>query len=236
MKYELKKRLNTENILSMQVLKSKHLRVAAYARVSTSFDDQRQSVESQKKHYTKKILENSNWELVGIYCDDGVSGTSVNGRTGFQELLKDVGKGKIDLILTKSVSRFARNTYDTIKYVRILREQKVAIYFEEENINTLDMNGELLISILSSIAQQESINLSFHVKKGIQMKRTNGKPWGTAKCYGYSIDPDTKDYIVNQDEAEVIRLMVKLYLDGYGTTMVARILNERGIPGIKGRR
>ena len=135
MKYELKKRLNTENILSMQVLKSKHLRVAAYARVSTSFDDQRQSVESQKKHYTKKILENSNWELVGIYCDDGVSGTSVNGRTGFQELLKDVGKGKIDLILTKSVSRFARNTYDTIKYVRILREQKVSHKLRKDEIS-----------------------------------------------------------------------------------------------------
>lgn len=235
MDFKIKKKFVNENELTMQVLKERKLNVAAYIRVSTEHDDQRLSIDSQRKHYLEKIQNNDNWNLIDIFEDNGKSGTSVNKRKGFQEMMKTVSKGKIDLILTKSLSRFARNTVDTIKYVRLLKEKNIGIYFEEENINTLDMNGELMITILSSIAQQESINLSSHVKQAFKMMSLKGIPLGMVKCFGYNYDSETKQLSINEEEAEVIRYIAKLYLEGNGTCKIAKILTEKNIKGIGGK-
>ena len=235
MEVQLKKRTIRENELTMQVLKTKKLRVAAYARVSTDLDDQRISLDSQQKHYYTKINENPNWTLVDVYVDDGKSATRVTKRLGFQRMMRDVGRGKIDLILTKSVSRFARNTLDTLNYVRKLKNIGVGIYFEEENINTLDMNGELLLTILSSIAQQESLNLSSHVNMGLKYKMIKGEPCGTVKCYGYDFIKENSQLIINPEQAEVVRLMAKWYLEGDGTNKIAKKLNEMNIPSPSGK-
>ena len=135
---------------------SRKLRVAAYARVSTMGAEQLNSYESQKKYYRELVSNNSEWELVDIYADEAISGTQVYKRTDFMRMINDAMDGKFDMIITKSISRFARNTVDTLKYVRKLKENNVAVFFEEENINTLEMSGELLLTILSSVAQQES--------------------------------------------------------------------------------
>ena len=234
MEVQLKKRMVRENELTMQVLKTKKLNVAAYARVSTEHDDQRLSLDSQQKYYLNKIKETPNWKLVGIYVDDGISATGVSRRKGFQSLMRDVGKGKINLILTKSVSRFARNTVDTLNYVRKLKNIGVAVYFEEENINTLDMNGELLLTILSFVAQQESLNLSSHVNLGLKVKMQRGEPCGTVKCFGYNFNKETGGLTINEEQAEVIRLMAKWYLEGDGTCKIAKKLTEMNIPSPKG--
>ena len=229
MEIQLKKKTIKENELTMQVLKSKKMNVAAYARVSTDLDNQRISLDSQQKYYNSKIIDNPNWNLVEVYVDEGISATGVGRRLGFQRMMRDVGRGKIDLILTKSVSRFARNTLDTLKYVRKLRKNGVGIYFEEENINTLDMNGELLLTILSSISQQESLNLSAHVNVAMKHKMENGEPCGTVKCYGYDYNKQTKEMTIIPEQAEVIKMMAKWYLEGDGTCKISRKLNDMKI-------
>ena len=140
------------------------LKVAAYCRVSSDKEDQINSYKSQKKYYTQKISENVEWIFVDIYADEAITGTIDYKRSDFIRMINDAVSGKIDLIITKSVSRFARNTLDTLKYVRLLKQHNVAILFEEENINTLEMAGELLLTVLSSVAQQESETTSAHVK------------------------------------------------------------------------
>ena len=134
---------------------NRKLKVAAYARVSTDSEDQLNSFESQVKYYNEKITKNIEWSFVEVYADESISGTQDYKRSNFMRMIQDSMNGKIDLILTKSISIFARNTLDTLKYVRMLKEKNVAILFEEENINTLEMAGELLLTILSSVAQQE---------------------------------------------------------------------------------
>lgn len=135
------------------------LRVAAYCRVSTDSDEQAGSYETQVNHYKEYIGRNSEWELAGIYTDDGISGTNTKKREGFNEMIDDCMAGKIDMVITKSISRFARNTIDCLKYVRQLKEKNIAIIFEKENINTLEASGELLLTIMASLAQQESASL-----------------------------------------------------------------------------
>ena len=154
---------------SKLIVNKEKINVAAYARVSTDSDDQINSFESQKKYYESKINKNNDWRLVNIYADYGISGTNIYKRENFLRMISDALIGKIDIILTKSISRFARNTVDTLKYVRLLKERNIAIIFEEERINTLDNTGEFLITVLSSVAQQESFNISAHVKKGHEM-------------------------------------------------------------------
>ena len=136
------------------------VRVAAYCRVSTDGDEQLNSFASQKAYYKEKIESNPEWTLVDLYADEAITGTKVDVRVGFQKMINDAYDGKIDIIMTKSISRFARNTVDTLNYVRKLKEKRVAVFFEEENINTLTMDGELLLTILSSVAQQEVQNVS----------------------------------------------------------------------------
>ena len=155
-------------------------------------------------------------------------------RTDFLRMINDALNGKIDLILTKSIARFARNTVDTLKYVRMLKEKNVAIYFEEEHINTLEMAGELLLTILSSVAQQEVQNTSDNVKLGLKMKMQRGEMVGANNCYGYEIDKEKKTLKIIEEEAKVVRKIFELYIDGYGTKGIADCLEAEKIKTRKG--
>jgi DNA invertase Pin-like site-specific DNA recombinase len=215
-------------------VKLDRIRVAAYCRVSTDGDEQLGSFESQKLYYEEKISSNPDWINAGIFADEAITGTKTDKRNGFQEMISKCQDGEIDMIVTKSISRFARNTVDTLNHVRMLRDRNIAVYFEKENINTLDMNGELLLTIMSSLAQQEVESLSQNVKMGLQMKMKRGEMVGFNGCFGYDYDPDTKTMSVNEEEAETVRLIYELYLQGYGTTTIANRLMELGIKNKKG--
>ena len=152
----------------------KALRVAAYCRVSTTLEQQESSYEAQVSYYTEKIESNPNWKLAGIYADDGKSATNTKKRDDFNAMIEDCMAGKIDLVLTKSVSRFARNTVDSLQNIRKLKEKNIGIYFEKEGVNTLEGTGELLITILSSQAQEESRNLSENTRWGLIRRFENG--------------------------------------------------------------
>ncbi|MFY9381400.1 MAG: recombinase family protein, partial [Eubacteriales bacterium] len=206
--------------------KIERLRVAAYCRVSTGSEEQLESYQSQVRYYKDKITSNSNWELVGIYADEGLSGTQVKWRQNFQRMIDDALAGKIDLIITKSISRFARNTLDTLKYVRLLRERNIAVYFEKENINTLDMAGELLLTILSSLAQAESESISKNVRIGLKMKMRRGEMVGFNGCLGYDYDPTTKTLSINEEEAKTVRYIFKRYTEGAGCFTIAKELTR----------
>ena len=177
-------------------------RVAAYCRVSTDSKDQLESYKSQVDYYTNLIKNNKNWTLAGIYADEATTGTTATKRADFMRLISDCQNGDIDMIITKSISRFARNTLDTLKYVRLLKENNVGVVFEEENIDTLTMDGELLLTILSSVAQQEVENTSAHVKKGLKMKMEKGELIGFQGCLGYDYDPITKRRLANFGESD----------------------------------
>ena len=150
-------------------------RVAAYARVSTDSDEQLSSYEAQVDFYTRHIQNNPEWEFVNVYTDEGISGTNTKKREGFNRMVTDALDGRIDLILTKSISRFARNTVDTLTTVRKLKEKNVEVYFEKENIYTLDAKGEVMITIMSSLAQEESRSISENVTWGIRKSMADGK-------------------------------------------------------------
>lgn len=211
------------------------LRVTAYCRVSTGDAEQLNSYESQKQHYQEKIVKNSNWTFVGIYADEAISGTLDYKRADFMRMIQDGLGNKYDMILTKSISRFARNTVDTLKYVRILKERNIAVIFEEENINTLEMSGELLLTILSSVAQQESENVASHVKLGLKMKKERGELVGFNNCLGYHYDAKTNQLIINEKEADIVRLIFDLYCKGYGANGIAKQLTSLKIKSPKGK-
>ena len=204
------------------------LRVGAYCRVSTDTEDQLNSYNSQVKYYTDLINSKQEWTLVDIYADEGITGTQVGKRENFQRMINDCAEGKIDMIITKSISRFARNTVDTLQFVRKLKERNIAVFFEEENINTLSMDGELLLTILSSVAQQEVENISANVKKGLKMKMQRGEMIGFKGCLGYDYDPVTKNLVINEKEAEVVRFIFTKYLEGNGSFRIAKLLKEKG--------
>ena len=206
----------------------KRLRVAAYCRVSTDSEDQLNSYKSQVKYYTDLIKSNSEWDLADIYADEAITGTQVTKREDFQRLINDCMNGDIDMIITKSISRFARNTLDTLKYVRMLKEKGIAVFFEEENINTLTMDGELLLVILSSVAQQEVENISANVKKGLKMKMQRGELVGFQGCLGYDYDPEDKSISINEEEAEIVRYIFRRYTEGAGGSVIAQELKNLG--------
>ena len=189
-KMEVKIIQGNKSVLGAFHKKVKKLRVAAYCRVSTDDEDQIKSYNSMIQYYTDLIQKNDEWEFVGIYADKAITGISVKPREDFQRLIEDCMDGKIDMIVTKSIPRFARNTLDTLRYVRLLREKNVAIYFEVEKINTL-IDGEFLMTILSSVAQQEVENTSAYVKKGLKMKMKRGELVGFSRCFGYDRDKET---------------------------------------------
>ena len=204
------------------------LRVAAYCRVSTDSDEQKLSYQSQVLHYKQLVETKPEWELVDIYADEAISGTQINKRVDFQRMINDALEGKIDMIITKSISRFARNTLDTLKYVRLLKEKNVAIMFEKENINTLTMNGEMLLVILSSLAQQESESISANVTMGLKMKMKRGELVGYNGCLGYDYDSETKTISINEEEAEVVRYIFRRYVEGSGCFVIAKELTNLG--------
>ena len=208
--------------------KIERLRVAAYCRVSTDSEEQLESYQSQLKYYKDLITNNPNWEFVGIYADPAVSGTQTKHREGFQRMINDALLGKIDLILTKSISRFARNTLDTLKYVRLLKERGVAIQFEKEGINTLNSQGEMLLAILSALAQAESESISQNVSLGLKMKMKRGELIGFSGCLGYDYDPVTKTLTINEEEAEIVRYIFKRYIEGAGCYVIAKELTRLG--------
>ena len=227
-------RSRSSNGAGGHAVRVERIRVAAYCRVSTDGDEQLGSFESQKLYYEQKIADNPEWVNAGIFADEAITGTKTDKRNGFQEMIARCQNGEIDMILTKSISRFARNTVDTLNYVRMLKDKNIAIFFEKENINTLDMNGELLLTIMSSLAQQEVESLSQNVKIGLQMKMKRGEMVGFNGCFGYDYNPETKTLSVNEDEAQTVRMIYDMYLQGYGTTTIAKLLIELGIKNKKG--
>ena len=209
------------------------LRVAAYCRVSTDDEDQIKSYNSMVRHYTDLIQSKREWIFAGVYADRAITGTKVDKRDEFQRLIQDCMDGKIDMILAKSIPRFARNTLDTLKYVRMLKERNIAVDFEVEKINTLK-DGEFLMTILSSVAQQEVENTSAYVKKGLKMKMKRGELVGIQGCLGYDYDTVSKSISINEQGAEVVRYIFDRYVAGAGSTMIARELNEQGNLTIRG--
>ena len=210
------------------------LRVCAYCRVSTDNEEQLNSYQSQLKYYDEKINGKSEWQFSGIYADEAITGTLDFKRTEFMRMIADRMAGKIDMILTKSISRFARNTLDTLKYVRMLREKNIAILFEEENLNTTTGAGELMLTILSAMAQQESENISSHVLLGLKMKKDRGELIGYNGCYGYNYNIETKEITINEDEANIVRYMFERYVEGIGSSSIAKELTAKGIKTPKG--
>lgn len=204
------------------------LRVAAYCRVSTDSEDQLNSYKSQVMYYTDLIKKKQEWSLADIYADEAITGTQVTKREDFQRMINDCMNGDIDMVITKSISRFARNTLDTLKYVRMLKEKGIAVFFEDENINTLTMDGELLLVVLSSVAQQEVENISSNVKKGLKMKMQRGELVGFQGCLGYDYHKDTKSISVNEKEAEIVRYIFNRYIEGAGCTVIANELENLG--------
>lgn len=204
------------------------LRVAPYCRVSTDSEDQLNSYKSQVQHYTDFINNRKDWVLVDIYADEAITGTQTKKRNDFQRLINDCMNGEIDMVITKSISRFARNTLDTLNYVRMLKEKNVAVFFEEENINTLTMDGELLLTILSSVAQQEVENISANVKKGLKMKMQRGELVGFQGCLGYDYDKATKAISINEEEAKIVKYIFERYNEGIGCYVIAQELEHLG--------
>ena len=206
-------RRRTGNRVSKEENKPK-LKVAAYCRVSTDSDEQAGSYEVQVEHYTDFINRNKEWELAGIYADDGISGTNTKKREGFKEMIDDCMAGKIDLVITKSISRFARNTLDCLKYVRLLKDKNIPIIFEKENINTMEASGELLLTIMASLAQQESQSLSQNVKLGLQFRYQNGQVQVNHNHFlGYTKDEEG-NLIIDEEEAKIVRRIYLEYLEG----------------------
>jgi DNA invertase Pin-like site-specific DNA recombinase len=201
-------------------------RVCAYCRVSTEQDDQLNSLENQKRYFEGYIGRNLEWEFCGLYVDEGVSGTSAEKRADFQRMIKDAENKKFDLLLTKEISRFARNTLDSIFYTRKLKGLGVGVVFMNDNINTLDNDAELRLTIMSSIAQEESRKTSERVKWGQKRRMEQGFVFGT-RVFGYHLKNGKLS--VNEDEAKIVRLIYELYLGGMGVQLVAKELENRGI-------
>ncbi len=221
--------------LSNETVRQKR-RVAAYARVSTDSDEQLSSYAAQVDFYTQHIRSNPEWKFVDVYTDEGISGTNTKKREGFNRMIADAMDGKIDLILTKSISRFARNTVDTLTTVRKLKEKKIEVYFEKENIYTLDAKGEVMITIMSSLAQEESRSISENVTWGIRKSMADGKFSLAYKYFlGYEKGEDGFPKIV-EEEAKIVRKIYSLFLEGYTVRMIADYLTKQGIPTPRGKK
>ncbi|MBQ7671140.1 MAG: recombinase family protein [Clostridia bacterium] len=215
--------------------KKKERRVAGYARVSTDKDEQFTSYASQIEYYTKYICDHEGWSLVKIYSDEGISGTSTKHRAGFRQMIADALDGKIDLIVTKSISRFARNTVDSLTTIRRLKEAGVECFFEKENIYTFDSKGEFLITILSSLAQEESRSLSENVTWGTRRRFADGKYYiHYSEFLGYRRGADGSPEI-DPEEASVVRRIFYMCLEENSTYKIAKILTLDGVPTPMGK-
>ena len=212
------------------------LRVAAYCRVSTEEEEQQGSFEIQKLYYTEKINSTPEWEVAGIYADDGISGVHTKKRDGFNQMIQDCKRHRIDLILTKSISRFARNTLDSIQYVRMLKAIGIAVIFEKENINTSTMNSEMILTVLSAFAQAESESISQNVARGKRMGFRQGKfPFPYGQILGYRKGLDGKPEVI-PEEAEVIRMIFNSYLQGASLLTIKKKLEAGGVLTARGNK
>lgn len=215
--------------IKLKGISNERRRVCGYARVSTENEEQQTSYKSQVDYYTSFIKSNPNWEFVGLYSDEGISATNTKKRDGFNKMVSDAISGKIDLIITKSISRFARNTVDSLSTIRKLKEKNVEVFFEKENIYTFDSKGELMISLLSSLAQDESRSISENTTWGIRKRFSDGYVRMRFNNFlGYTLGKDGKAKIV-KEEAKVVKLIYKLFMQGYGYKPIARILMNKGI-------
>lgn len=206
----------------------KKRRVAGYARVSTDHDEQFTSYEAQIDYYTNYINSRDDWEFVSVYTDEGISGTGIKKRIGFQTMIDDALAGKIDLIVTKSVSRFARNTVDSLTTIRKLKENGIECYFEKENIWTFDGKGELLITIMSSLAQEESRSISENCTWGQRKRFSDGKvSVAYSRFLGYDKGPDGR-MVINPQEAETVKKIYRLFLEGMTPYGISRQLEADG--------
>ena len=213
---------------------AKVLRVAAYCRVSTGSDAQLESLDAQKTHYENYINGREDWEFAGLYFDEGISGTKKEKRPALLQMIADCKAGKIDFVITKSISRFARNTTDCLEMVRKLLELDIPIYFEKENLNTSSMESELFLAILSSMAEGESTSISENNKWSIQRRFKNGTFKLSYPPYGYNWDGE--QMVINPEQAETVRWIFKQVLSGKGTHAISDELNANSIPTKKGGR
>lgn len=205
------------------------LKVAAYCRVSTDSDEQATSYDAQMEHYTNYIKKNDEWEFAGIFADDGISGTNTKKREEFNRMIEECMAGNIDMIITKSISRFARNTLDCLKYIRQLKEKNIPVFFEKENINTMDSKGEVLLTIMASLAQQESESLSKNVKLGLQFRYQNGEVQVNHNRFmGYTKD-ENGHLIIDSAQAEIVKRIYREYLQGASLKQIGVGLEADGI-------
>ena len=212
----------------------RQLRVAAYCRVSTDDEEQLTSYEAQKNYYTDKIMTNPNWTMAGIFADEGITGTSARKRPEFLKMIHQCKQKKIDLVLVKSISRFARNTVDCLNYIRALRQLGIAVIFEKENINTLDSDSEMIITMMGAFAQAESESMSQNIRWGKRQAMREGKAHlNFSHLYAYEKGPDGKPKII-PEQAEVVRRIYKAFLAGQSLRMIRAWLEEEKIPNVQG--
>lgn len=210
-------------------------KVAAYARVSKETERLKNSVSAQVSHYSAFIQGNPEWEYAGVYADYGITGTLTSKRKGFQRMLADCKAGKIDIIITKSISRFARNTVDLLETVRQLRTLGIEVRFEKEQINSLSESGELMLSLLASFAQEESQSISENIKWGLRKRFQSGEIGAANKhILGYRYDDGQKKYVIVPEEAKTVRWLFDMYLAGLSLRKIAKALNEAGFCTMKG--
>ena len=219
-------------IISKEKQMPKLVRVAAYARVSSDKDAMLHALSSQVSYFSKMIQSHDSWKYVGVYSDEGMTGTKIK-RDGFQRMIRDAKAGKIDIIVTKSLSRFARNTVDCLKTIREMKAINVDIFFEEQNIHTLSANGEFLISLLAGYAQEESRQCSENTLWRVRKNFKEGKPYGGSSMLGYRLEKGR--FTVVPEEAEIVRRIFDLYLAGNGFCKIARILTNDGIKSYTGK-
>ena len=209
--------------------------VGAYCRVSTDTEEQQGSYNSQVNYYTEKIKSTPGWRFVKVYGDEGISGTNADNRPGFQEMMQDCENGKLDLIITKSISRFSRNVTVTLEVARKLRDKDIGIFFEKENLNTLHYTSESLLAIFSSLAQAESESMSENIKMGREFKYKNGECcYNMGKVFGFNQDSDGI-VTINEEQAVVVKHMYEGYLNGMSIGGIIKDLQERKIPSPTGK-
>ncbi len=219
----------TLNLFSSEPVTRKR-RVAGYARVSTDHEEQATSYEAQMSYYKGYIEGRDDWTFAGMYSDEGITATNTKKRDGFNRMIDDALSGKIDLIITKSVSRFARNTVDSLTTIRKLKEKGIEVYFEKENIWTLDAKGELMITIMSSLAQEESRSISENTTWGKRKRFADGK---CSVAYSWFLGYD-KDFKINEEQAKTVKLIYKLFISGLSMYAITKELVKRGIKSPSG--
>lgn len=223
-----------QELTNRAATRTRKVRLAAYCRVSTEDEDQLQSFENQRNYFMEYAASHPEYELVNIYADRGITGTNTRRREEFKRMIEDCRSGKVDMVVTKSISRFARNTEDFLHYARELRDLGIGILFVREGINTLDGTGELLFTILSSLAQDESRSISENTTWGIRYLFSQGVlHLNTNRFLGYDKDKNG-NLIINKAQAEIVRRIFDEFMDGNGPGVIARRLRKEGVPGVMG--